>query len=315
MNWTDKREKLAAMYEGLLEEMVLLKNFTSFKIGGPARLFATVNRAEAAAQLIVAANQLKIPYLVVGGGTNLLVSDDGFDGLAILLNMTDVTFDLETHAVTAGASLAVSDLVTRVISKHLAGMEFAAGLPGTVGGAVAGNAGCFGSSFGEILSSAHVLMSSGELRQVDASFFQFTYRKTTVAEQKALVLGATFGLAEGNPVQLEEIASSNLELRRTRHPARDVCTAGSYFKNLPPLRKGEHRRAAGALLEQVGAREMSVGDAAVFEKHANILVNRGNATARDMLMLQAKLQARVWERFGVMLEPEVRFVGRRPTLD
>ena len=315
MNWTQLKQKLATRCDTTIEEDTSLKKYTSLGIGGPARLFAAVTCAESAARLVAAAHALKIPSLVLGGGTNLLISDDGFDGLAIHCDFNHVQILPSEGKVTAGATVRVSDLVSQVISESLAGMAFAAGLPGTVGGAVAGNAGCFGSSFGDILHSALILTREGKLKKVEPAFFGFEYRKTTVRENGVIIVEATFSLAPGNIKELQEIAESHLELRRTKHPARQIKTAGSYFKNLPPLREGERRRAAGALLEQVGAKEMSVGDAAVFEKHANILINRGNASARDMLILEAQLKKKVFEAFGVTLEPEVRFIGKRPKID
>jgi len=315
MNWTSLLQKLQHRFGDSIREMVPLSEYTSFGIGGPARLLATVSDADSAAALIREATDLDIPLLVLGGGTNLLVSDEGFDGLAIHMDFGKVAISRDTATVTAGASVPVTDLVNSVISNAIGGMEFAAGLPGSVGGAIAGNAGCFGSCFGDILTSALVLHPDGTLQRVPPAFFDFEYRRTRVGEQRVIVLEAEFVLAHGNIEELRATAAAHLDLRRTRHPSRDIRTAGSYFKNLPPLHPGEHRRAAGALLEQVGAKQMSVGDAAVFEKHANILINRGNATARQMLTLEHMLKQKVFDAFGVTLEPEVRFIGTRPSTE
>lgn len=314
MEYSTIQKKLMAHSGIAVEQNVLLKNYTSFGIGGPAKWFAQVNSKEAAAKLVAASRALSLPLLFIGGGTNLLVSDDGFEGLAIVAQFNEIHIS-DGNIVTVGAAMPVSQLVTNVVSQGLAGMEFAAGLPGTVGGAVAGNAGCFGCSFGDVLTSALVLTNDGSLEMVDATFFQFDYRKTALRENHAFVVEASFQLAPGNTTALHDTAQSHIDLRRTKHPSKGMKTAGSYFKNLPPLRPGEHRRAAGMLLEQVGAKSVSVGDAAVFEKHANILVNHNNATAKDMLTLEHRLKRMVAEEFNIVLEPEVRFVGNRPVID
>jgi UDP-N-acetylmuramate dehydrogenase len=211
--------------------------------------------------------------------------------------------------------VASAQLVERLVSAGLAGLEFSAGLPGSVGGAVAGNAGCFGATFGERLLRATIVDLHGEAQTIeDPSWFGFDYRRSRLQDGIAILVDVTLEIAPGDAEALRKIADGHLETRRTKHPARDVKTAGSYFKNLPPAADGQWRQPAGALLDQVGARGMSVGDAAVFEKHANILINRGNASARDVLMLEALLTQRVHEKFGVTLEPEVRFAGRRPVL-
>lgn len=315
MDFEATRQALKTDFNEPVESMISLGDYTSFGIGGPAALFTSVSTPESAAILFSVVHRLQLPHLVLGGGTNLLVSDDGFDGLAIHTRFDTLRVSVDDHTVSVGAAVPVSTLVSAVIDHSLAGLQFAAGLPGTVGGAVAGNAGCFGSCFGDVLQSALVLYPDGTLKQVDASFFQFEYRKTAVKRENVLVVEAYFQLHPGNQGRLRREAESHLELRRTKHPSKKVKTAGSYFKNLPPLEEGGRRRAAGSLLEAVGAKNEHVGDAAVFEKHANILINLQNATAKQMLTLEARLKRKVFEKFGVVLEPEVRFVGNRPVID
>lgn len=290
-----------------------LARHTSLGIGGPARLFARADRVEPLAAAVRAAVRAGVPLLALGGGTNLLVADDGFDGLALGIDVGGVRVDTSAGTITAGAAVPASELVDRALDAGLAGLEFAAGLPGSVGGAVAGNAGCFGSTFGERLLSARVVTAVGEVIEVvDPRWFCFDYRATSVARRGALIAEATFSLAPGDRGRLAAVAKEHRAARRERHPPRHARTAGSWFKNLPPTEPGGRRRAAGALLDQVGAKALRVGDAAVFERHANIVINRGAATARDVLALTVEMATRVRERFGVRLEPEVRFVGRRP---
>ncbi|MBN2344646.1 MAG: UDP-N-acetylmuramate dehydrogenase [Deltaproteobacteria bacterium] len=305
---------IQAGYNGIVETDVPLKQFTSFYIGGPAALYTRVSRPDDASQLLKTVSSANIPYLIIGGGTNLLVSDDGFEGLAVHARF-DKLHITPDGLVSVGASVQVSNLVEQTVSAGFAGLEFAAGLPGTVGGAVAGNAGCFGSSFGDVLHSARILTAQGDIQTVSPEWFQFEYRCSEVNAQKALVVEARFQLHKGDRNALRQTADSHTALRREKHPARHIKTAGSYFKNLPPLHPGERRRAAGILLEEIGAKNESVGDAAVFEKHANILINRANATAKDMLTLETRLRRKVFKQFGELLEPEVRFIGRRPVID
>ncbi len=291
---------------------VSLHRHTSIGIGGPAALFAQVDDPSALAILLSTAVGHSIPVFILGGGTNLLVSDDGFYGLVIR-----PAFDGLKEGdgwIRAGAAVPAAGLVAHAVERGLGGLAFAAGLPGTVGGAVAGNAGCFGSSFGERLRAATIVTADGRVEEVKNEWFEFDYRHSAVARKGAVIVDVTLSVAPGDVESLRRTAEEHIALRRTKHPAAGTRTAGSWFKNLPPLSPGEFRRPAGALLEQVGARGECVGDAVVFEKHANIFVNRGSASAADMLALERRLRERVEERFGECLETEVRFVGNRPVL-
>ncbi len=286
---------------------------TSFGIGGPAALFAAVGSTNELSAALGAAADAGVEILLLGSGTNLLVSDDGFPGLALRLDLLEIAIDRDARTISVGAGVPAAELVERAIAAGLAGLEFAAGLPGTVGGAIAGNAGCFGSCFGDQLSRATVVTRDGAVVSVpDPVRFAFDYRFSSVAAEGFAVAEAVFDLAPGDPEESAAIARAHLASRAERHPPKGMRTAGSYFKNLPPDEPGGRRRAVGKLLDRVGAKRMSVGDAAVFERHANIIVNRGSATARDVLELARRLASLVRERFGVELEPEVRFVGPRP---
>jgi UDP-N-acetylmuramate dehydrogenase len=307
------KRRVEAACKGEVREGVALRDHTSLRIGGPAALFVEVDHIGALAAAIAAAGAEGIPVLILGGGTNLLVSDEGWGGLAIRLRMERLEVDGRAGLVRVGAGVSAAGLVDATIAAGLGGLQFAAGLPGTVGGAVAGNAGCFGSTFGERVAWAEVVGPGGAVRRIDdPSWFGFDYRHTRVREHGAVIAELGFTLEPAERARLEDEAAGYVEQRAIKHPRAGTRTAGSYFKNLPPAERGGRRRAAGALLDQVGAKQMSVGDAAVFERHANIVINRGTASARDVLELTAQMAARVRERFGVDLEPEVRFVGKRP---
>lgn len=309
------RGRLEAALGREVAEDVPLAGHTSFRIGGPASFFARARSIEEVSAALSAAHAMSLPTLVLGGGTNLLVSDSGFDGLALLVEIGGVSIDAGRRRATVGAGVQVSALVEALVADGLAGLEFAAGLPGTLGGAIAGNAGCFGGSMGEVIAGARLVLRDGSITEVSgAGWFGFGYRTSRVAPEGAVVAEATIAVAGGDRPRIEEVARRNVAVRREKHPAWGARTAGSYFKNLPPESPGGMRRAAGALLEQVGAKQMRVGDAAVFERHANIVVNLGSATARDVLDLAGMMRRAVLDRFGEELEPEVRFVGERPEI-
>lgn len=276
-------------------------------------MFVEVTSKDELSRTLAAREKLGIDTLVLGGGTNVLVSDDGFGGLVIRLNLSQMEIDRENCLVRVGAGVSTSLLVEKVVEAGLKGLEFAAGLPGTVGGAIAGNAGCFGHALSDFLGSAEIVEPDGAMRMIsDMTWFDFSYRKSRFLSGGDVLAEATFKLEPGDPEEMRREADEYVAVRVRKHPPEGVLTAGSYFKNLPPDQPGGPRQAAGALLDQVGAKELSVGDASVFEHHANIVINRGGASARDVLSLAREMARRVRERFSVELVEEVRFVGPRP---
>ena len=204
--------------------------------------------------------------------------------------------------LTVGAGLAFDEMIRRSLEAGLTGLEFASGIPGTVGGALVGNAGCYGHQIGDFVREALVLRGDGTLETIGAEDFAFGYRRTRLQGGCDVVLEATLQLAHGDLDLAGRTREEKIADRRHKHPVIEP-SAGSWFKNLPPGGPGERRRAAGVLLEEVGAKEMSVGGAAVFPRHANIIINRGGATCADVLALAERMRDAVFERFGVRLEP------------
>lgn len=304
----------AAQQAGLETEVAApLAPHTSFGIGGPAAALCTARGIDELSRGLGAARQSDASVLVLGGGTNLLVSDEGWPGLALLLKLTQLEIEPDKRTVRVQASVKSAALVEATIEAGLAGLEFAAGLPGTVGGAVAGNAGCFGGSFGDRLIEAVIVLADGTVHKVrDPKWFAFSYRGSRLLTDGVVVAEATFALEPADRNALRSRADELRAVRLEKHPHKGTKTAGSYFKNLPALEPGGMRRAAGALLDAAGAKSMFVGDAAVFERHANIIINRGAASARDVLELADRMASAVRQTFGIELEPEVRFVGPRP---
>lgn len=285
---------------------VPLARLTTLRIGGPALAVCRLHTPEDARRFLDNARDLEIPTVFLGGGSNVLADDGGFRGLVLQVATTDL--DIRGDTVRAGAGLGFDDLVAATLDAGLVGLEFASGIPGTLGGALIGNAGCYGNEIGEFLAEATILRSDGAVETVGPEAFAFTYRHSAFKSSRDLVLDAVLRLERGDVAVAGETRDGIIAERRRKHPV-DLPCAGSYFKNLPPEIPGGRRRAAGALLDRVGARDMREGDAAVFERHANIIVNEGAATSRDVLALAERMKAAVAGRFGVRLQEEVRHLA------
>ncbi len=286
---------------------VPLAPFTTFRIGGAADLFIEAASRDALVEAIRAARAHGVPYFVLAGGSNLLVDDGGIRGLVVRNLAAEVRRDGD-H-LTVGSGLPLGDLLEAAARESLSGLEFAAGIPGSVGGAVYGNAGAYGKAVQDVLVRASLLTPDGRVVEVAPKALGFTYRMSVLKSSGDVVLGATFALTPGDPERIRQAMAEIIHLRESKHPdpAR-FGSAGSYFKNLPAPAPGARRTPAGLLLEQVGAKGMSVGRAEVAQEHANFIVNPGGATAADVLDLARRLKTLVHDRFGVTLEEEVLYV-------
>jgi UDP-N-acetylmuramate dehydrogenase len=289
-----------------LLEGAMLRDFSSFRIGGPADyFFEAVSAADLKAARPVGQGH-SVPCYVIGGGFNVLFDDEGFRGLIIKNSVKGVSLTPSLPGLTAFSGTSLEDMIKFATANSLSGFEFLAGIPGTVGGAVYGNAGAFGRSIGEYLEDALLLDETGKEFRVQKGHFAFGYRHSGLKKKHDILLSLQFRLEAGDKEEIKARIEENLAVRAQKHPAKETAYAGSYFKN--PVRPDGTKVAAGHLLEQIGARELSVGGAAVYSGHSNFLINRGNATARDVLALAGKLKARVKERFGIELEEEVIFL-------
>ena len=309
----------AALGEGLREQEPL-KHHTTFRIGGPADWFLAARTQDQLVTALHTARELELPCFLLGGGSNLLVSDDGFRGLVVKNAIDDIAFD-GTHA-RVGCGADYLTFIQRTRDQGLAGLAYAAGIPGSVGGAIHGNAGCYGQDIGSRVVECTVCTLDGtNVETLPVAWFQFAYRDSRLKREPRALISCVLRLDRGEPAAIAAEMEEKLEIRRVKHPQwRIEPTAGSYFKNLPPgftapglpLSPGTQRVPAGALLDACECRGLRVGDAMVFAKHANILVNAGHATAADVLTLSEVLKARVRDKFGVELEEEVMFLGVRP---
>ena len=287
-----------------------LRDCTTFRLGGPCRELVTVSDSRAAAEAIRRWNAACVPWRVMGGGSNLLVADAGIPEAVLRISSERPDCRREEGLVLATAGTALDALAQFAAEEGLDGLGFAAGIPGTVGGGICGNAGAFGASLGHALVRLEVMTREGEIRILPGEALEFGYRRSSLQQSGDLVMRAWFRATPGDRVRLLAERDEILGVRRAKHPDwRVLPTAGSFFKNLPPEIPGAPRRAAGKYLEQAGAKQMREGGAYVYEKHANIVIAGPGATARDVARLAARMAAAVRDKFGLELEPEVRLWG------
>jgi len=298
--------RMAAMLDGISSAVVAgqqLSELTTFRIGGPGGLICPVENAGQARRFLDFAHHHQLPWTCLGGGSNILADDSGFAGMILLVQTREL--EVSGSMVHVGSGWDFDTLVAETLRRGLTGLEFASGIPGTVGGALVGNAGCYGQEIGNLLAEATVLRPGGELVVIGPEDFDFQYRSSALKGRGDIVLDMVLTLEHGDLHEAGRVREEHIADRQRKHPGEIPC-AGSYFKNLPPLGPGERRRAAGQLLEAAGAKSMQVGDAAVFPLHANIIVNRGRARCCDVLDLAERMRRAVQEQFDVDLEPEVR---------
>lgn len=298
--------------EQRIQAGVPLAPFTTFRIGGPAQFFIeAANESELAAAVRIALTK-RIPFFLIGGGSNLVISDHGIDGLVIRNRAREGHFvDAAAGLLTVSSGHKLWDIVQLAQRSGLTGLETMSGIPGSIGGALYGNAGAYGKCIGDLLVAAEVLdPANGEILHVDSSYFEFGYRTSALKRKPGIILRATFRLSQGDPKTILAQMNDILAQRHSKHPPIEIGCAGSFFRNLDPNPGEMRRRAAGEVLEKAGAKEMAVGGASVYEKHANFIVNHGKATAEDVRNLAALLKQKVQDMFGIELHEEVLYVGR-----
>ncbi|HPG38648.1 MAG TPA: UDP-N-acetylmuramate dehydrogenase [bacterium] len=282
-----------------------LNRHSNIKIGGPADSLVTIADKDTFVQVVKYCRVQHIRFLTLGSATNVLFADAGFRGLVLIANFTGIQLVHEnTIDVQAGTSLA--DIKRFCIAHSLTGFEFASGIPGTIGGAIYGNAGAYGKSISDCLRRATVLTPNGQVREVNKEFFNFAYRDSELKRNNCILISAELEFTRGDYAQILSKVREIHAIRANKLPHWSVPTAGSYFKNIKDAQG--NATAAAVYLEAVGSKQTSVGDAAVHPKHANIIYNRGNARAADVLELEAILKKRVFEQFGIELQREVMYI-------
>lgn len=296
-----KRLEQTVESDQFLREEPMKKHIT-FRVGGPAACFLTPSTKEQIREILHICQEEKTPYFILGNGSNLLVSDQGFDGvvLQVYKNMNQVTVEGEHLRVQAGALLSAT--ARKALEAGLTGMEFAAGIPGTMGGAAVMNAGAYGGEMKDILESVTVLTPEGEQKELKNEELQLGYRTSVVKEKGYIVLEAVLSLKKGDPEAIKSRMDELKEQRVTKQPL-EYPSAGSTFKR-------PEGYFAGKLIQDAGLRGYQVGGAQVSEKHCGFVINKENATAKDVVDLIHDVQRIVYEKFQVQLETEVKFLGK-----
>lgn len=302
-----QKELEAIIVTGQVLQEELLSKHTTFKIGGPAEYFVTPGTKEELIQLVQLCQNKQIPYYILGNGSNLLVGDKGYRGVMIHLfgTLNEIFMEKDTKqgviVVSAGAGIMLSKLAMEVARAGYTGFEFAAGIPGTLGGAITMNAGAYGGEIKDCIQSVTIITPKGEVKTLTKDELELGYRTSKIQKSGYIVLEAKFEFKEGDT---KEILSKVNELNRKRREKQplEYPSAGSTFKR-------PEGYFAGKLIQDAGLRGYRVGDVMVSEKHCGFVVNVGNGTAKQVMELVKHVDEVVYEQFEVHLEPEIRMVG------
>ncbi len=289
-----------------LEANYPIARLTTFGIGGPADWTAFCKTGEQVVEAVAYCKQNNIDYFVIGGGSNILASDKGFRGMIILPQID--FFEIVDDVINVGAAYSLAKMVEHAVEIGLAGLESLSGIAGTVGGAIVGNAGAYGQSISDTLIDTNLYHPTQGLYTEVKEMLGFRYRDSNLKWSKNIVLSARFKLKHEDIELLRNRATEILEQRWSRHPHEDI-SAGCFFKNIEDKSAPHGKIAAGFLLEQIGGKEMAVGNAGVYPNHANILINKGGASASEVRALSLKLKQKVKEVYGVELSEEVILLG------
>lgn len=314
----------------IFQENVLLASYTTFKIGGPAKYFFVAKSAGEVKNAIEAARQNNVSVFILGNGSNILVADEGFDGLVIKIQNSKIKIknDNEKIKIIAEGGVLIGKLVNESVKNNLTGLEWMIGIPGTLGGAIVGNAGAFGHSISELIKKVEVLdLDDLSVKSFDNKDCSFGYRESIFKKDaKYAILSIELELKKGNKIEIEKAIKEHIAQRQARHPG-GFPNAGSFFKNViikdnkkafdkivgqfPEAEKfrGLGMIPAAWLIEKRELKGAKIGGAMVSEKHANFIVNFNKASARDVIMLASIIKQKIRDSFGIQLQEEVRYVG------
>jgi len=319
-------EKQITQLQELLDNRVLanepLSKYTTFKIGGPAKYFFVAENNEDLVRAVTYAKRFKIPFYLLGGGSNVLVSDDGYNGLVVLLKSNDII--IKDTKVVCDSGVNLMTLVNKTIEAGLSGLEWAAGIPGTVGGAIRGNAGAYGGQMSDNLVGVEIMRGSKQFI-LNKEQIKFGYRDSLFKHNSDVIITAEFKLALGKEALGVEQINKILKERKEKQPL-EFPSAGCIFKNIP-LEKIDDLKLfvlkndppkiylergkipAAWLIEQLDLKGKKIGGAQVSDKHANFIVNIGKATASDVIQLISLIKTKVRDTFSLQLEEEIIYVG------
>ncbi len=303
-----------------ISKNIALSKYSNFRIGGPADFFVEVKNIADAKQAVAWAQDNRQPILALGGGTNMLIADRGYRGLVIKLNLARL--DIQGEMVSAGAGVLVSYLLNQTLNADLVGLEFLTGVPGTVGGAIRGNAGTYGIGLGDVLTMIRYLDEDYQLGEMPAEQGNFAYRHSIFKERKYIILEADLKLKKGDVAAARKLVAERLKYRQETQP--NGYSAGCIFKNVP-LAEAEldKLKARGLdieqfakkqqipsayLIDQAGLKGKTIGRAQVSDKHANYILNTGGATAEDVITLISLIKQQIRDEYGVQLQEEIQLI-------
>ena len=274
---------------------------TTFRIGGTADLWIEPNGEDGLCEAVALCREAGVPFVVIGNGSNLLVSDDGYRGAVICLRRGLEKLEVEGNIIKAEAGVLLARVANEALKAGLTGLEFASGIPGCIGGAVVMNAGAYGGEMKQVLTKVHVLMPDGAHVWIPVEEMGLGYRTSCIPECGGIVTAVEFQLLPGNPAVIRERMDELNRSRREKQPL-EYPSAGSTFKR-------PEGYFAGKLIQDAGLAGYAIGGARVSEKHCGIVINQGGATAADVMELCRQISERVKEQFGVSLEMEIRTLG------
>jgi len=296
-------KQLQEMKIGTVKENEPLSSHTTIKIGGPADLFIEPSTIENLEKAMKVVREAGVKWTAIGRGSNLLVSDKGIEGVVIKLGTGLDHVEVADNKVTVGAGASIVALAMTLSRRGLSGLEFASGIPGSVGGAVYMNAGAHGSDISRILEKAHILFEDGTMEWLTMEQMEFSYRTSVLQKERpGIVLEAVFNLQEGDIETIKAVIKKNKDYRKDTQPWSSPC-AGSIFRNPLP-------NYAGQLVEKAGLKGHSNGGAQISDMHGNFIVNTGNATADDVLALIDYVKEKIWDLYSVRMETEVEIIGK-----
>lgn len=316
----DTLNALKSAVSDSIKEGENLAGYTSFKIGGPAKYFYAVNSVDELVKLVAQAEKLKVQYLILGGGSNLLINDSGYKGLVIKINFNKTK--VKDHQLECDAGVFLSKAVGEALATGLTGLEWAIGIPGLIGGAVSGNAGAFGGEMSDSVSAVKILRN-GKIKNLDKKKCGFGYRQSIFNDEKNkdVILSVVLDLKPGDKQLIKNKMDEVVSQRK--NVVEDQPNAGSVFKNIvlpeseliafvnkypeAPIKKGV--LPVAWLVEQCGLKGKKIGGAMVSESHAGRIVNTGKATAENVIMLISVIKQKVRDKFGIQLMEEIEYVG------
>jgi len=300
----DVLEQLRKADVGTVLENEPLANHTTMKVGGPADIFVEPKNVDALKRTMKIIKENHIKWRVIGRGSNLLVLDEGIRGVVIKLGKGLDHLEINGEQIRVGAGYSLITLATQISRKGLSGLEFAGGIPGSVGGAVYMNAGAHGSDMSNILVKAHILFEDGSMEWLTKEEMEFSYRTSILQKKRpGIVIETVLQMKEGERQGIVEEMQKNKDYRRETQPWNYPC-AGSIFRNPLP-------NYAGQLIEKAGLKGYQIGGAKVSEMHANFIVNAGDAKAKDVLALIQHIEQTIYEKFEIKMQTEVEIVGER----